>query len=730
MHPHGGRPGKEPYPDPVTRRWLIVCVLVFASGLGGLVLTSLLTHRPALQKISQPGPIVMIRVPLLDWNSTSTSANPTLYALARKGAVGDLLTRAISGHSCTGDGWLTLSAGTRTAVGGLVQETLPGHKVAHCPGIQTPFRTSATTAYYPEWPTWRQTALSRSPKADIGRLASTAMAHHECVNAVGGGAALAAADRQGEVAHYSPGVADVDFSTCPITLVSLISADDKDLRAVVDKVPANATLVVAVLGDDASREHLRAVVITGPGVPHGRLTSLNTRQIGMIGTVDLTALMLHRYGSAAPTLPEARVPAVEPSHSTYGPVTLARDLGQELAVQHSVLRSFFPRALIVGAVIVALGVLPWRLQVRRTRQGERPVVSNSLLRAAIGVTAGALASLPAATFLIGVLPWYRSGHPGIALTGGVLLIAVGISVLALTGPWRRHRAGPLLVVLGVTAYTVLDDTMHGSRLQLTSMMGLQPVYGGRYYGMGNVGYAMLATSSLLIAALLADPLIKAGRRDLAAVTVALIAVPAILVDGSPAWGADAGGPVAMIPAFAYLGLNALGLRVTWQRVALIGGSTGLVVAGLAVLDYLRPPQYRTHLGDFVAGLRNHGQAGGLGTIGKLNAQMLTSGPLTLLVPVLLVVAIVVLMAPTRRFSRPVARLWSVIPFLGNGLVAAVICWVLGFLANDSGTGIPPVGMLIVVPLLVVLATTSAREEAPRTSTAPGASPGLIPRHGQ
>lgn len=713
----------------MTRRWLIVCVLVFASGLGGVLLTSLITHRPPLQQISQPGPIVVVRVPLLDWNSTTPSTNPTLYSLARKGAVGAMLTRAVSGHSCTGDGWMTLSAGTRTAVGGLAHETLPGHKVDRCPGIQTPFRTSATTGYYPEWPTWRETALSRSPKADIGRLASTAMAHNECVNAVGGGAALAGADRQGEVAHYTSGVAAADFSTCPITLVSLTSTDDEDLRAVVAKLPANATLVVASLGDDASPEHLRSVVITGPGVPHGRLTSLNTRQMGMIGIVDLTALILHRYGSAAPSLPEARVPSVEPSSSTYGPVTLARDIGQELAVQHSVLRSFFPRALIAGAVVVALGVLLWRLQVRRVRRGGRPVVSNSLLRAGIGVTAGALAALPAATFLIGVFPWYRSGHPGVALTGGVLLIAIGISAVALGGPWRRHPAGPLLVVLTVTGYTVLDDVMHGSRLQLTSMMGLQPLYGGRYYGMGNVGYAMLATSALLIAALLADPLIRAGRRDLAAATVVLIAVPAILVDGSPAWGADAGGPIAMIPAFAYLALNASGLRVTWQRVTLIGGATALVVAGLAVLDYLRPAKYRTHLGDFVAGLRNHGQTGGLGRIGKLNAQMLTSGPLTLLVPLLLLAAIAVLVAPTRRFSRPIARLWSPIPFLGNGLVAAVICWVIGFVANDSGTGIPPIGMLIVAPLLVVLATISTPVAAAQEAPAAGTSRGLLPGRG-
>lgn len=701
-----------------------MCVLVLASGLGGVLLTSLLTQRPALQQISQPGPVVLVRVPVLDWNSTSTTQNPTLYALARKGAVGAMLTRDLSGHSCTSDSWLTLSAGTRTSVSAGVPETLPGAPVRTCPGIPSSASAGPHSRYFPQWPRWREITLSRTPKADIGRLASTAASVHQCVSAVGGGASLAAADRRGVVAHFVPGVAQADFATCPITLVSLTTPDDSVLRQVVEKVPANATLIVASLADDTTREHLRSVVITGPGVPHGRLTSLNTRQIGLIGTVDLTALILHRFGSAAPVLPEARVPSVEPSGSPYGPVTLARDIGQELAVQHSVLRTFFSRSLVIGAVVLALGVFLWRLQVWRARRAGRSTASQPLLRAGVGITAGALASLPAATFLIGLAPWYRTNHPGIALTAGVLLIAVAISVLAWAGPWRRRPMGPLLVILTVTGYTVLDDAMHGSRLQLTSMMGLQPLYGGRYYGMGNVGYAMLATSALLIAALLADSLIRAGRRDLAIVTVVLVAVPAILVDGFPAWGADAGGPVAMIPAFAYLALKAAGLRTTWRRVVLIGGATVLVVGGLAVLDYLRPPQYRTHLGDFVAGLRHHGQAASLGRIGKLNAQMLTSGPLTLLVPLLLVAVIVVLVVPGSRFGRPVARLWSPVPFLGNGVAAAVICWVIGFFANDSGTGIPPIGMLITAPLLLVLATIPSADRTPRRLAVPGQLSGL------
>ncbi|MEO8749811.1 MAG: hypothetical protein ABI384_05380 [Allobranchiibius sp.] len=708
----------------MTRRWLIVCAVALLAAFGGLTLTSWMTQRAPLQSISQPGPTVLVRVPTIDWNSTSVQANPTLYALARRGAVAAMLTRNIAGHSCTNDSWLTLSAGTRTSVGAVVQETLPGQPVGSCPAVPKFLNLDAGTVQYPYWARWRQIALSRSPKADIGRLASTAALSNQCVLAVGSGAALGAVDREGVVTHYAPGVAQADFNECSISLVSLTTTKDSVLRQVIDRLPQNATVIVAALADDATPEHVRAVVVAGPGVPHGRMTSLNTRQPGLIATPDLSALLLHRFGADAPNLPEGRMPSVEPTGSVYGSVRLSRDLGQELAVQHSVLRSFFPRSLVIGAAILGLGILVWRWLVHRVGRGKRVRAAHPSLRGAIALTAGALSALPVATFAVGLVPWYRSSHPGIALTVSVLLIAILIPAVALVGPWRKFPGGPLIVILAVTWYVVVDDTTHGSRLQLTSMMGLEPVYGGRFYGMGNVGYAMLATSGLLLAALLADPLIRAGRRDLAALTVILFAVPSILVDGYPWWGADGGGPAAMIPAFAYLALNAAGLKVTWRRVGITGGATVVVVGALAVIDYLRPVAYRTHLGDFVAGLRDGGKVGGLGRILTLNEQMVTSSPLTLFVPVLLIVAIIVLIAPGRRLTQPVSRLWDRLPFLGNGLVACVICWVIGFFANDSGTAIPPVGMLISVPLLVVLSTWAGRSQTGTALAGPsGASAG-------
>jgi hypothetical protein len=264
--------------------------------------------------------------------------------------------------------------------------------------------------------------------------------------------------------------------------------------------------------------------------------------------------------------------------------------------------------------------------------------------------------------------------------------------------------------MALTLFVIAQDVVHGSRLQFISLMGLQPVYGGRYFGQGNVGYALYATSALLLAAVLAGRLVDGGHRRLAALTVAIIGLGAVVIDGFPSWGADGGGPIALLPAVAYLALNAAGLSLTWRRIVVIAGSTVVVVGGFAVLDYLRPPRYRTHLGDFVATLRNTGQLSGLQRIWTENWAMLTANWLNMSVGLLLLATMLVLVMP-RLLGRPLQPLMTEVTFLGNGLSAMAVCWLLGFLANDSGTSIPPTGLLLVAPLLVVLAACTRRDRS-------------------
>ncbi|MFC6712329.1 hypothetical protein [Branchiibius cervicis] len=692
------------------RRWLLAVAVVVLGISAASAAISALSARPAVQTIKQPGRLVIVSMPTLTFDGANSHTTPALWAMARTGAVAALTTRNLTAHSCSNQSWLTFGAGSRTTIGQPVGETPTGARPGTCSPELQPVQ-DGEGAYYPDWATWRASAPGAGTTTDLGLVASSLEAHGQCLMAAGKYVALGAADRTGRIAHYQRSVDDVSLTTCPVTLIGLDGPDDRYLSQLLARLPAKTTLVVTGAADDTTPESLRAVAIIGPRVRHGLATSASTRQVGLLQTTDLSALTLSRIGSAAPTLPEGRAPVVQPTGSPTAPVVRVTQFTTALQIEHAFVLPFFVCYLGGTAIACAIGGVWWWL--------SRTGFSRGLRRYFAG-TAAVVAATPVATLLVGFLPWWRADQPRVVLGIFTFAGAVFIAAAALLGPWGRYRRGPT-VFLGAFTLVVLGlDVVHGSALQLTSLTGLQPVYGGRFYGMGNVSYAFYATCGLLVAASLAGALLDRGARPLAVLTVLLIGAAVVVVDGYPGWGADGGGTAALIPAFAYLALNAAGRRVTWRRILLILVVSGAFVLGLAFLDYLRPAQNRTHLGDFMAGVIHDGSAGPLARIWQANWTMLVSSPVNLLVPVLLVLAIIALGLPNSRLGRPLRPLFEQVTFYDRGLAAAAVCWLIGFVSNDSGTAIPPAGLLMAIPLTVLLAASPAwrLDDVPPGATTP------------
>lgn len=657
--------------------------------------------RPANQAIPQPGPAVVVAMPELTWDDISPSRTPRLWSLMQDGAIANVATRNLLNHSCSDQSWLTLSAGSQTVMGKIAAATERGGEVDPCQPLPRP-TVSGERATFPYWARWRTIAQARSSKEDLGLLGSVMAQRGQCVAAIGPTAAFGAADRSGVVRHYAATPAQADFSTCPITLVHLDRPTDQALGQVLDRLPARSTVAVTGLADDTTPEQLRAMIVSGPSVPHGLLGSSSTRQPGLVKASDLTAFLLERgrttAGAAAqaPSTMEGRRPFVQAADldSAYDHV---RGVSRALRFEHGFVAPFFYSYVIGVLAALALGLGLHRVSAR---VGRRWLTTVSALAAAV----------PVSTLLVGLLPWQDTSRPGLALTIGILGLAAAQAAIALLGPWRRWAPGPAAALATMTAVVIALDVTHSSPLQLTSMLGLQPVYGNRFFGMGNVAFALFASTSLLAAALFAGRWRRRGAPLLAALTVLVIGCWAVVVDGHPSFGAEAGGPLALLPAFAYLALNAAGLSVTWRRMLLIGGVTALVAGSLGYLDYLRPAQDRTHIGDFVAGLLDNGRTHELTMTVKQNFALLTDQPINLFVPLLLIVVIYALIRPTSRLGRPLAVLDSRIPFLGHGLAAIALVWMISFATNDSGTAIPPAGMLVTVPLVILLALSRGRAE--------------------
>lgn len=657
----------------LAQRWcaLIAALLVaFCAAAFGL-------HRMTQPGTTQPvtstrGPLVVVAVPRLTWEDVSSSTTPGLWGLVGLSAIGGQSVRATSAGTCANEAWLSLGAGT-------------GSSPVPCSDRLAPSVRSDGSAVWTRWAQWRTTA------PHIGSLGASYGRAHACVQAVGPGAALAAADADGRVARYAPSLAGVQVGSCPLTIIDLgAGSTESILDQVAAVLPENADLVVTGLDDSdravegaAARE--RVLLMAGPDVPIGSLYSASTRQPGFVQAADLSATMFARVTSSMPDFADGQPLRVTLNPSPQSLVPSLRDRDLELRSEYAAVG---PVWSVWAAGVVALVVFAGMLTVRR----------RSIPRW-VDPAATWWTGFPAGAFLAGLVPWWRLPASGVWLFVVCGAWAGLLTLVAYAGPWRRHRVGPPAVVCGLTWLVLALDVCSGSRLQFTSTLGLQPLVGGRYFGMGNVGFGLFATACLLGAGLAAAHLIARGERRLAAATVAVAALVTIVVDALP--GADFGGPPPLLVGAAVICVLALGDAMSWRKALLIAGGAVLLALIAALADWSRPPASRTHLGRFVQSVID---GNGVGLVwGKLaaNLRMLIDNPLNPIIPIALVLLLVAALRPDSRAGRMLDPLWRM-PFLREVCIGLFVCWAIALLLNDSGVAIPAIGGMLAVPLAVAL----------------------------
>jgi hypothetical protein len=327
---------------------------------------------------------------------------------------------------------------------------------------------------------------------------------------------------------------------------------------------------------------------------------------------------------------------------------------------------------------------------------------RTLRRVAVGCVA--LATVPGATFAAGLVPWWRApgGTPGlVAALVAVVAVVAAVLTAAVVVAYRRRGPTAALGALGGGALLILlADLLTGGRFQLDSMLGYNPLVAGRFYGMGNIAFAVLGVAALFVAVALA-----AGRPRWAALAVTGgMAVVVTLVDGAPALGADFGGVLTLVPAFAVLALSVARAPVTPFRVAVAGLAGVIVVGALGVADFLRPADDRTHFGRFVADVID---GDGLGVIRRkllANVDLLLAGPHTIAA----LLASVVLAVAVLRPPRSLAAAYAAIPALRPGLVSVLVLGAVGALTNDSGVAIPAVAGAVALPAVLAACLLAGR----------------------
>lgn len=274
----------------------------------------------------------------------------------------------------------------------------------------------------------------------------------------------------------------------------------------------------------------------------------------------------------------------------------------------------------------------------------------------------ALATYPAAGFVASWLPWWRVSWAGAAAVASVVA-SMGV-LLGLGAVVSRLLRAPVEAGIAVAVAVVLaTDLAVGGYLQETGIASYSAIAGGRFHGIGNAGFAVLATAAVVA---LGAAVPRYGARAWLAL------VPLVVLVGAPPWGVDFGGALTLTAVLVV----ALAKR---PRAVVLGAAAGLAVAlALAVVDYNTDDP--THLGRFVGEVLDGTWTDTVGRKASAAAHSaFTWFPL--------LVAGSAAYALSRRWSHPM-------------VAPLVVLWAVGSVVNDTGLVVAACGMAMAVPLLL------------------------------
>ena len=775
------------------RRWLLPLVLLLVVVLGWVPPASAADDGAADEAGPSVDRVLVIGVPGLVWSDVEAGTTPHLWELAEQGAIGALSVRAARGTTCLLDGWATLGAGNRARFPGPddglppvplptvpLPEEEPGQSVPDdapavpgTAGEEAEPRVDTSLSYCGLQERIAAVALD-DPAATVQRTADdvgTARFGAEpaalgagvgCAAVSGRAAALAVAapdvrlDRRvvlpGEPAELtaflggcsvslvsldqltragSPGADRTDDGTDPLPRAGGLERIDEEvgrLRAAVAELPGDSLVLLAGISEvNDGRPQLHVGIASGPGFDTGGwLSSASTGRAPYVQLIDLAPTALRALGQDVPASMNGqplRATADRPPLAEA--VTDLERMNVAATVHHRNVGNFFWLVVGVGAATVALGLVVLGLRRGGAARSARLRGAPGALR----VLCLAVAALPVATYLAGLVPWERTGSPLPSLVLTVLGAVGLVTAVALLGPWRRARLGPPLVVLAVTLAALVGDVLTGSTLELNGLLGYDAIVAGRFTGYGNLSFGLLSVSALLLTAAAATALGRRAaperRRRVVAAVVLAAGVLTVGVIGAPALGRDFGGVLASLPGFLLLAMLLTGVRVTVVRLAAILAAAVLAVGSIAVLDWSGPPGERSHLGRFVEQVLTGEAWTVVSRKAQANLDILLGSPLAWMLPVALVAAVWLVrpggLLRSADGDAPGGLPGADAAVLRAGLLAGALSLALGAAVNDSGVALPATAAALLVPLLVWLAAAPRPDAPGKGEGEPGAA---------
>jgi hypothetical protein len=710
-----------------------------------------------------PAHIVLFTMPGVNWQQIEEADVPVIDALLQESAVAALVVRTATRGMAPVRGYATLGAGQRAYArvddaaghraldaddpfendtakdvagrrygrarpGEIVQPELAlltrrfigpdyGAKLGafgealHDARVRTAVVAAGDTSRSPDEDTIRRAAalavVDRSGVIDTGRLRGLLRVDHDAPFGVRTdperfGSAVASALKRARVVVADPGdtqradefSVQVSQTRGDAARVAALERSDALLARVLEHLDDDDLLVVAApSGPRTSKiDQLTPVIVRGPGFERGWLTSPLTRRDGLVLLTDIAPTALSALDVDVPAWISDSTMSSVPA-DTSGAVRRFVDLDEE-----SSFRELFVTIATVTLIALLVGLAISTLMVFLRRSPPAVRYTHAL---ALGVLA-----LPAAALGVRIVNGWRLGAVG-ATVLLVALVVVLSAVAASTGRLRAH-GGLILLLLGLLLATL--DLLLGSPWQLNGAFGYSPLQAGRFYGNGNLGFAVFVTCGIVGLTALADAFDRGrppgppggdalGRASTWWLGAALVAI--VLMEGAPQLGADFGGVLAGVPALFVVWLVARDARVKPRMVVGVAAAAAVAAGALMILDMLRPPARRTHLGALAARIRDEGTDPLMAIVrrkAEANIHLLIGTRWTWVVPLTAALLALLFWRGRGLLGGTLARR----PLLRAGLFGSLTAGIVGMVVNDSGIAIPAMTLILTVPFFVLV----------------------------
>jgi hypothetical protein len=482
---------------------------------------------------------------------------------------------------------------------------------------------------------------------------------------------MPAADRAGRIGLVSIGKAD-DIAKRAQKLLTqrrfvvaglpTNEAGDGALEELIKRRKPNELLMVVETPLPARAPQLLPIGVLGLGPPSG-LTSESTHLDGIVAGIDIAPTTLEWLGLKVPDDMKGQAIMRKGERNSDALQSFSDRLrvvnGRRFPALETVLAAWLVLALVLGLVA--------------DRRGTRAAMRIGSL---------------AVMWLLSVLLVTAALHPGRGLE---LMLIAGLSfgLAALTDRFVGWPRGPLVPCL-VTVLFYVADLANGSHLIIRSLLGPNPRFGSRYYGIGN---ELESSLPVLLFVGLAALLYGRTRSRAGAATFAAAGLVLGAAIGSGRLGADVGGVITVGGGAAVATLFMLPGGVTKRAVFLACLVPIVALVGLAALDLATGGN--SHFTRTV--LHAHGD-NALSDIVVRRYELAFNALKRGLMPFATAIAALTLAYGIKYRARIFA------PLAGSdvwraALAGSVAAGVAGSLSNDSGP------LLLVVSTFAVVATT-------------------------